>query len=157
MSTARDFTAGQVLTAAQMDDLAQGRLGVGTPGTSDVGPTSGTTSLDVITCAAVTPASTNRVLQVRARWRGIVGTNSGDVFELRLQEGATVLERQNQQIEATGVGHNGGNIIAEVESPTAASHTYKLTITRVTGSGTATVQGAATYPIAISVVDIGTA
>ena len=154
MSTSHDFLAGEVLTAALMDSLPQGVLGIGTA-TADSSSTSGTTTLDLVTASAVTIAATGRRLRITGTWRSITGTVSGDVFSFRIQEGATVLDEQNQQIEVASVGHNGGVIQADVASPTAASHTYKLTVTRVLGTGTASVAGAATYKMKILVEDVG--
>jgi hypothetical protein len=156
MSTSTDHVAGQVFTAANADNFAQGVLGINAGGTSDVGPTSGSTTLDVATASAVTIAATGRRLRITGTWRGITGSNSGDVFAMRLQEGSTVLTESNQIIVTASVGHNGGTIDAYVDSPSAASHTYKMTITRLTGTGTATVQAAATYPIRVTVEDVGT-
>jgi hypothetical protein len=156
LSTSRDYTTGQVLTATQADDWPQGVLGINSGGTSDVGPTSGTTTLDIATASAVTIAATNRRLRITGTWRGITGTSATDVYSFRLQEGSTVLTEQNQSMEVTSQGHNGGSIIAYVDSPSVASHTYKMTFTRVNGTGTGTVNGASTYPIRVVVEDVGT-
>lgn len=51
----------------------------------------------------------------------------------------------------------GCDFEAIVDSPTAASHTYKVTIVRVSGTGTATVLAASSpnSPMHITVEDIG--
>lgn len=154
MSTSRVYTVGQVLTAAQMNDLAQGGLGKTTL-TSNVGPTSGTTELDVITAPAVTIAGTTRRLKITFSFRSINGSVANDIFSLRIKEGATILHESNWQTTLAVNGVGGGNIVAIVDSPTAASHTYKATITRVSGTGTATIEQVAGAPIVILVEDIG--
>ena len=147
MSTSRVFTVGQVLTAAQMNDLPQGTL-AGTSVTANVGPTSGTIELDVITASAVTIAGTGRRLKVSLAAQALSLSVPGDQFKIRLKEGATTLAEFDTDFQVGSPWVHVG--------PTAASHTYKATIQRISGTGTATVLASGTAPITILVEDIGT-
>jgi len=77
------------------------------------------------------------------------GTNS-----LLIQEGATQLQEINTQpLYGNAAQHYGAVIL----TPTGGAHTYKLALFRVTGTGTISLQAAATFPAFILVEDVGTA
>ena len=156
-STPKDFAAGAVLTAAQMDSMPQGVIAHATPITSSVGPTSGTTELDVITAPAVTLLAGNRRLRITFTCRGMTPTVSSDTFIVRIKEGATILQEAHVVTFGTGTGAHGGagTFEAVVSSPTAAAHTYKATVQRVGGTGTLTLTATATAPITLEVADAG--
>ncbi len=153
-STSRVYTVGQVLTAAQMNDLPQGVLGKAAL-TAAVGPTSGTTELDVITAPAVTIAGTNRRIRIRFHSSQIAATVASDGYVTRIKEGATELAQGNFSAPGTGAQSIGVDIEAIVDSPTAGSHTYKATVQRLSGTGTATIGATATAPITFTVEDVG--
>jgi hypothetical protein len=132
----------------------QGILGV-TRTTSSVGPTSGTTELDVITAPAVTPSAANRRIRIRAQARGLSGGTVSDQFVVRIKEGATELADDVLVFTTGSITNPGFDIEAIVDSPTAAAHTYKVTITRTAGTGTVSVAATATSPILITVEDAG--
>src|SRR5262249_18812829 len=152
MSTSRVFTVGQVLTAAQMNDLPQGVL-TKASATAAVGPTSGTTELDVIVASAVTIAGTTRRLRISFHCLGINNTVNTDTFRLRIKEGATELNGA-QFLANNSTDVWGAGLQAIVDSPSAASHTYKVTIQRQVGTGTATVDASSTDPITLTVEDV---
>lgn len=156
MSTSRVFTVQQVLPSATMNDLPQGVLGI-TRVTANVGPTVGTTEMDVITAPAVTIAGTTRRLRISFHCRGIEGTIGTDYYALRIKEGATGLaEIQHQVINPNSSEALAAELFAIIDSPTAASHTYKVTLQRVVGTGVATVDaGAAPQAMLIIVEDVG--
>lgn len=154
-STSKDYTAAEVLTATLMDRHPQGVLGKATPITSNVGPTSGTTELDIITAPAVTIAATSRRLKLSFMCRGYAATVAGDIFAISIKEGATVLGGTVYTPPGTSVTGIGHHAFAIVDSPTVASHTYKVTIQRISGTGTATVSATATEPIQFIVEDVG--
>jgi len=156
-STPQDFTSGLVLTDTMMDKLPQGIVGWAAPVTASVGPTSGGTELDVITAAAVTPAQTGRRWRLRFHCRGIQDTVTGDLFFLRIKEGSTVLNETHFVTYTSPATINGVDFEAIVDSPSTASHTYKVTIQRSTGTGTATVSATSTAPILFYVEDAGAA
>jgi hypothetical protein len=148
-------SAGDTWTAARVNDLPQGIIGYATPITASVGPTSGTTELDVITAPAVVLAASDRRLRLRFDCRGLSCTNVGDTFVLRIKEGSTTLKDASYLPSNTGVASIGSDFEAIVSSPTAASHTYKVTIVRAGGTGTASVSATATAAITFYVEDCG--
>jgi|GEM_PF-5238500 len=124
--------------------------------TSNIGPTSGTTPLDVITATAFTPTDANRRYMLVFHCRSIDTSVTGDQFVVQFQEGSTILNGESYWSVGTGAGDKSGmTLVAFVDGPTAASHTYKVTITRTAGTGTATVDGAATFPIQFAVHYVG--
>lgn len=156
-SSPKDFAAGAVLTAAQMDSLPQGDIAHATPLTSSVGPTSGTTELDIITAPAVTLLATNRRLRITFTCRSYNASVTNDTFAVRIKEGSTILEEILVVAFGTGAGACSGanNFEAIVSSPTAAAHTYKATVQRTGGTGTLTIGATADGKITLEVEDIG--
>lgn len=149
MSNDRTYTVGQVLTAAQVNDFPQGLLGK-TASSADVGPTSGTTELDIITAPAATLVAGRRI-KLTFHTRAITASTVGDTFVFRLKEGATVFEEFTHTAISTSYGIT---FSAWVDSPTAGSHTYKATVQRTAGTGTVSMSGTGS-PIVIAVEDIG--
>ena len=126
--------------------------------TSNVGPTSGTTELDIITAPAFTPISATRLIKVSLHLRSLTSATVGDQFTIRIKEGATTFAEALININNSGTsGGDGKAYFALVPNATAASHTYKATIQRATGTGTATVSASATGPLSICVEDAGAA
>lgn len=119
--------------------------------------TSGTTILDVLSAPAFTPISSSRLLKITAHWRSITVTTDPGTYTLMIREGSTLLNGENHKVESTGTGQQGGTMSHLVVSPSGASHTYKFSIQRASGTGTAVVDADATYPIFICVEDIGAA
>lgn len=136
-------------------NIPAGILGVATPLTSNVGPTSGTTELDVITAPAVTPATASRRLRIRFHCRGISGGTAGEQFVFRLKEGGTTLDEHVYTFAVVTITNTGVDFSTVVSSPTLAAHTYKVTIQRTSGAGVATVNATATGPITLTVEDVG--
>lgn len=157
-STPQDFTSGLVLTDTMMDKLPQGAMTLASS-TSSAAATSGTTELDVLTATAVTPAEAGRRWRLRWHCLGITGTVANDIFTVRIKEGATELNASRNVTIVTGVSiaSGGCDFEAIVDSPTLVAHTYKVTIARNTGTGTATVGAAATTPMTLTLEDIGAA
>jgi hypothetical protein len=137
--------------AAQAGALGRGKI------VANSAQSVGTTVLDVVSASAVTPSSALRLLKVSANWAGLVGTVTADLFQISIQEGATVLAAQDHRIDITTTSHKGGSMMCYIESPTAAAHTYKLTIVRTNGTGLVTVVATATKPCQILVEDVGLA
>ena len=78
---------------------------------------------------------------------------SGSYTRLSIREGTTVLNSRQQQ------GFNNlldqGITVTEVLSPTAGSHTYKLSLTMSSGSSTTALIASATQPSYLLIEDIG--
>lgn len=148
--------SGAVVTAARLNNYPQGILTVASS-TSNASATSSTTELDVLTASSVTINATNRRLRLTWHCRAITCTVAGtDIYTMRIKEGATVLGESNYLAVVTGAAATGGcDFSVTVDSPTAAAHTYKVSIQRAVGSGAATIQGSATGPMTLTVEDAG--
>lgn len=140
--------------SVDLTDLPQGIVGFNQL-TSDSSATSAGTVLDVLSATAFTPISSTRLIKITVQWRSITTTVSLDIYELYIREGSTLLNSQNHRMTAASVGHEGGTMVHYIDSPTAASHTYKLSIARVAGTGSGTIQGSSFHPIQIICEDMG--
>lgn len=102
---------------------------------------------------AVTVGANRRIKVIGS---GLVsGTVAGDTVVGYIKEGATVLGRWcHDTIAAAGASRSFERGV-ELEAPTAGAHTYKLSLQRLTGTGTVGLEAAATYPASIAVVDLG--
>lgn len=119
--------------------------------------TSGTTILDVLSAPSFTPISSSRLIKITVHWRSLTPTTDPGTWTLMIREGSTLLQAENHKAESTGTGQQGGTMSHIIASPSAAAHTYKFSIQRAAGTGTAVVDADATYPIFICVEDIGAA
>lgn len=158
LNTIHNPAPGTVAPAAWADQvrdnfeaLPRGILGLA-ESTSNKGPTSGTTELDILSIA-VTVGSSRRI---RISFQAVEtsGTTVEDRFYLRLKEGATQL----LQAQSATVASNATYWVPWVTlAPSAGAHTYKATIQRVGGTGIQTLVASATSPIQLLVEDIGPA
>lgn len=124
-------------------------------GTGNVGPTSGTNELTIITGNAVTFDGVQRV-RVTLSIRSITGDTLGDIFGIQIKEDGTQVQQQNWRTEVINVGARGLTVIyTSATAPSAASHTYSASITRQAGTGVATVAGAAGRPIQLVTEMVG--
>lgn len=111
---------------------------------TDVAGTEGSLSVTVNVPAG-------RRLRISA-FAGIASTVAGDAARVAIKEGATYLSDGGAHLSVAGA-------IAEVRpeiivTPTAGTHTYKLTWRRQSGTGTMTMYGAGTIPAWLAVDDI---
>lgn len=143
--------AGDLIRASDIPRI----LAVATPLTTSVGPTSGTTELDVITAPAITPSSSTRRIRIWFHCRGFSGGTAGEQFVVRIKEGATTLQEQVIIITTASLTNTGTDCHAIVDAPSVASHTYKATIQRTSGTGTVSVAATAGGPITLTVEDCG--
>lgn len=80
-------------------------------------------------------------------------TANDDGIQLSIREGGTTLQLDRETLSTVGAGLR--SLFSEVvETPSAGSHTYKLTMERSDGSGNITMQAGATIPAYILVEDI---
>jgi hypothetical protein len=147
---------GAVVTATRLNNYPQGLLGY-TQVTSNASATSGTTVLDLVTASAVTISTAVRRIKITFHCRGMSCTVAGtDVYTVRIQEGATIFGESNYSAAVLAASATGGcDFAAYLDSPSAASHTYKVTIQRAIGSGAATAQASANGPMYIAIEDVG--
>ncbi len=155
-STPQDFTAGQVLTAVNMDKLPQGVLDFqSSPSNSSA--TSGTGELTLLTASALTPAQSSRRWKLKFHARGTQATVTSDTFAFRFKESGTVLNDWNYVTYVGGSVTIDGIEFEPILTPSAAAHTYSVVVARATGTGTLTTLATATAPMYFYVEDVGSA
>lgn len=159
----RDWTAGELVTEAMMDTHIKDNLNYlndlrvkYAQVTADVTGIAGTET-DIITAPAFTPISSSRLLRISFRCRSTIAGTSTGVFTFRLKEGSTTLNEINNRLGSTSTSGEFVTTWTYVASPSAASHTYKATAQRATGTGTMDIQASSTAPMQIIVEDIGAA
>lgn len=110
------------------------------------------TETTVLTAAAVTVVAGRRV-RITAGFGKMSASVAGDVFELRIKEGATVLGLRSFSRAAN---NSDGEMAVAYVTPSGGSHTYTATLARVSGTGTMAGNASATNKASIVVEDIGT-
>jgi len=112
-----------------------------------------TTEVDLTSLSVTVTVGTGRRIRITGVCRAQNDTaNSG--FALQIQEGVTEFQTDSQRLPAAS--EPGTFHAVAVITPSAGSHTYKLTGQRQ-GVGTATTIAAAAAPAFILVEDIGAA
>jgi hypothetical protein len=128
---------------------------VGTLGYAQVTATQGsiTTEADLTSLTATVTVAAGRRIKIT----GVVlvqTTNTDTIAYLRIKESTTVLQIASQMF------HLSTDVLAlratSVLTPSAGSHTYKLSLARQGGTGTLSMVAGATFPAFILVEDIGT-
>ena len=147
-----DFVSGDVLTAADMNALPAGCRDFQGGGSGDV-TTSGTTELTIVTGTSFTvPAS--RKLRVSLDFSGF-GNTAGDIFDLTIKRGATVVAVKRVQVQVAGY-YLPGLTIVTYDAPAGGTYTYTATVTRISGTGTFTIKGTSSFDSWLLVEDMGT-
>lgn len=147
--TAYDPTAGEVLTATNLEKLAGGWIGYAEVTADQSGIT---VEVDLTSLTVAVTVGPSRRIKITASVR-VVTTVNNDAVTLKIAEGATILQQRDVTLS---VASNSGGLVAEVVlTPTTGAHTYKLRMVRTLGS--VTMQAGATYPAFICVEDIGPA
>lgn len=110
-----------------------------------------TTEVDLTGLSVTVTVPAGRKLKITGQG---VFTDSVDQDEVRLniKEGATVLNLA--QLMISGNTKSGTAFCEAVISPSAGTHTYKLSAQRLSGTGTVTSAASATFPSFIKVEDI---
>lgn len=112
------------------------------------------TLTDLTGLSVAVTAGTNRRIRITAS--GLVARTVVDgTTALYVREGGTVLQIINVQPSRANEGTEAfGHVVL---TPSAGSHTYKLSLERNTGTGTTSMAAGATFPASILVEDIGAA
>lgn len=142
------FTAGQVLTAAQMNNLrgAFRVLQVVSGSTSTQASSSVTTYADTNLTATITPTSATSKVLVVVTQTGLVKTNgnANNAINLKLLRGATDIQRFGVSIGFTGTASSlyAGNAATQfLDSPaTTSATTYKTQFANDTAAAAVRVQ-----------------
>lgn len=78
---------------------------------------------------------------------------NGDTADFKVRESSTQLKRTSSTLPTAALGET--LTVTAIETPSAGSHTYKLSLARSQGSGTLTMVASSTDPAWIMVEDIG--
>jgi hypothetical protein len=129
---------------------------------SDVGSITGT-EVTAITSASVTLLA-NRLYRIRGWVRTFSSTVAADAIGLRIKDGATILSETVADSVQAGLGAacpaveairtTGAGTTVDAAAISAGAHTFTLKALRLAGTGTLTL-GGATYPMILSVEDLG--
>lgn len=113
------------------------------------------TPVDVPGLAVTFTAAANR--RYRISFNGMIFTTvANDRGGVHIREGTTTLNSTVASVMTVAGNGMGANVQAIV-TPSAGTHTYKIGLTRITGTGNINVIGATTAPASILVEDIGPA
>lgn len=149
----KEFVDGVDLPASDLNTyFAQGYLGSMSFTTS---ATPITTEVDIGSTVVVSVPTGHRVL-ILVAFQDWYSTVTNDTAAFRIKEGATVLNEIHGICPLANNPAIGGNALMWLGSPTAGSHTYKLSAVRLGGSGNITIDASATSPGTMVVLDIGT-
>ena len=134
------------------DNVAGGTLGYAQVIADQTGIT---TETDLTGLTVAVTVGAGRRIRVTASVL-VYGSVVSDEFIVNIKEGATVLQRAGYD-SLTGAGTSRPTSVERsvVLTPSAGSHTYKLSLLRNQGTGSLTSSAGTTFPAFILVEDIG--
>jgi hypothetical protein len=127
--------------------------------TANVGPTVAAAELTLLSVTATLLA--NRRYRLHAHLRSVAHTIDTDAFVTRFKEGATTLNEFSYGASGQTGGaepaaeKRGEEFIHYIDGTTAGSHTYNFVLVRLIGTGTATAEAGATFPMQFVIEDVG--
>lgn len=145
------FSPGDIPTAADLNALPRGFLGYAQVTANQTGISSEVdlTGLSV----TLTPAASRRIrISFQVAYNMVTTAGSAQTL---IKEGSTVFTDVVMRIETVGVNATATGSV--VITPSAASHTYKLTAAKASGGNTMNVGASSTRPGFILVEDLGPA
>lgn len=130
-------------------NVAGGILGV--PGTTIVGQSVTTeTDLTGLTVTATIGASR----RIKLSYHVVISRSVLDGYSnMKIKEGVNVLSEIFITNDISGIGESRSGFV--LLTPSVGLHTYKLSLTRGSGTGTSTLAATATYPAFFIVEDVG--
>lgn len=140
--------AGDVLTSANFTRLPGGWIGYSVVTANQTGITAIT---DLTGLSVSVTVNTNRLIRVSGIAR-VTQSPADGWTDLRIREGTTTL--------AYSIVYGNADITQNVWTllaTTAGTHTYKLSLEKLSGTGTASLDAAADHPAWILVEDLGSA
>lgn len=145
------FNNGDNWSEAHIDSLPAGWLGW-IERTSDQG--SITTETDVSGVTLTVTLNASRRIRISAIGQH-TATNADTVAQLTIKEGSTSIAYDRSPTAFANVSYNNAMEPWRIITPSAGSHTYKLTIQRLVGTGTVTLVADTDRPVALLVEDVG--
>jgi hypothetical protein len=155
-TTPRSWVAGEVVTAALLNTHVRDNLTAaprGWLGYAQVTANQSTisTEVDLTSLAVTVTVGTSRRIRISGRVL-VSSAGTADVASLNIKESTTQLSSgRTGGLQATPLGL----YVDVVLSPSAGSHTYKLTMAREVGANALTMTATSTVPAFILVEDLG--
>jgi hypothetical protein len=149
MSHDHTFVSGEVLTAANLNDLSSGRVSYVAVTANQTGIT---TIADATSLTITFTAIASRYYRVTGyaySWAGTSGTPV--IAALYIADGSNNIIQECDTAVITNAG--GSSVVQAIVSPGAGSITYKLRA--AANTGTVTLQASSTRPAFILVEDLG--
>lgn len=146
--TATDST---VHAAADDNKLPGGWIGFAEV-TADISGISAITDLTGL--SQTVTVNTSRKIAVTFYAARTSSTVAADRFRYYLREGSTTLQTATEILDFANVGTTIG-VIRWVGNPSSGSHTYKVSLERITGTGTLTMAASSTEPAQLVIEDVG--
>ena len=143
------FVAGNILTAAQMNNFGFGIVGYA----SNASLSQNVSTLTDITSLSVTfTAVTGRIYKVEGSVY-MATTEGTNVTNTMIRNGGTTLNLSSDNLQIANVAYSTN--VSYVGTFTAGSVTIKLSAQRAAGSGTITASAGAGNPAQIVITDLG--
>ena len=146
-----DFVAGEIVTAAKMNQIPKGVLGYAFRTSNITGLSGGPVDLPDLSVQVTVPAG--RLLRVVGYVHAWTGPTQGEEANLQVREGEDRF--QNKRLIAAKNGVVEGGAVQVLIRPSAGPHTYKLSFLQVAGTSNWTAHAASVGPAYILVEDIG--
>lgn len=112
-----------------------------------------TTETDITGLSTTVTVSAGRRIRITG-YTIIASSVATDSIRTSIKEGATLLNFSEIKADASGGGSGQVASVSVVISPSAGAHTYKLTLQRVSGTGSVQTIAGSTFPNYILVEDI---
>jgi hypothetical protein len=144
-------SSGDTLTTTNFNKLPNGWIG-DVSVTSDQG--SITSEVDATSLTLTVTAGASRRMKIEGFVR-VESTVAGDRVGVRIYKASTQI--QVGTVACTVANNTESVYVVITDTPSTGSNTYKLTVARLTGSGTITLKASSTGPGQIVVTDIGPA
>jgi hypothetical protein len=144
---AYDPVNGTALTETNLEKFPGGWIGYVEVTANQTGLAAG---VDLTGLAETVTVNTSRRIRI-STFCTIQGSAGGDLARLDIKEGATILNSFQGRLETSGIGFQCSVVLL----PSAAAHTYKLTVTRTVGAGTVQLSASATAPAYLLIEDLG--
>lgn len=144
---------GEEATAALVTKIPGGMIAYET---EDSNTTGITTVVDLIEVTVTIPA--DRIITVEGYYGRVSSLTASDIADFCVKESATQLAASRIDVGTVVSGSNGGAtayVSTAPFTPSAGSHTYKLTGELAQGTGTIQFRAASTSPAWIRVIDHG--
>lgn len=150
------FAVHDVLSAAEMNAIGANlnvlKVGLIAPTlvTSTSAATTGTTPLTLATSGVFAANGTTQA-KITFSYRDLQTSVGTDTYTISILDNGTQIGQGFTPNPAAAMTNTGGGSVRAVHTPSAGNHTYTVVITRIAGSGTATMLALPTAPAILTV------